>query len=75
MRWRYRHTVLTLCTFTIFAMMVSRLAISPIVPLITADFAVSNTVIGCALTGMWLSQFPSGIWVIGTANGRSSSSP
>lgn len=65
MRWRYRHTVLTLCTFAFFATMVSRLAISPVVPLITADFAVSNTVIGFALTGMWLSyalsQFPSGV--------------
>lgn len=65
MRWRYRHTVIALCTFAFFATMVSRLAISPVVPLITADFSVSNTVIGVALTGMWLSyalsQFPSGI--------------
>ncbi|SEH64846.1 Sugar phosphate permease [Halopenitus malekzadehii] len=43
----------------------ARLAISPVVPLIVADLAVSNTVIGVALSGMWLayglSQFPSGI--------------
>ncbi|MGM0605407.1 MAG: MFS transporter [Halobacteriota archaeon] len=65
MRWRYRHTVLTLCTFAFFATMVGRLAISPVVPQITADFEISNAVIGLALTGMWLSyalaQFPSGI--------------
>lgn len=65
MPWRYKHTVLTLCTCAFFATMVSRLAISPVVPLITSDFEISNTVIGFALTGMWLayalSQFPSGI--------------
>lgn len=65
MRWRYKHTVLTLCTLAFFATMVSRLAISPVVPQITAEFEISNTVIGFALTGMWLSyalsQFPSGI--------------
>jgi len=43
----------------------ARLAISPVVPFIVADFDVSNTAIGIALSGMWLaygvSQFPSGI--------------
>ena len=43
----------------------ARLAISPVVPFITAEFAVSNAAIGLALSGMWLaygvSQFPSGI--------------
>ncbi|MWV65573.1 MFS transporter [Halorubrum sp. JWXQ-INN 858] len=65
MHWRYRHTVLALCTFAFFATMVGRLAVSPVVPQIRADFAISNTVIGVALTGMWLSyalaQFPSGV--------------
>ena len=65
MRWRYRETVLTLCTLAFFATMVGRLAISPVVPFITDDFAVSNSVIGLALTGMWMaysaSQFPSGV--------------
>jgi MFS transporter, YNFM family, putative membrane transport protein len=65
MDWRYRHTVLTLCTLAFFSTMVARLSISPIVPAITADFEISNTVIGFALTGMWmayaLAQFPSGI--------------
>ncbi|QLG61721.1 MFS transporter [Halorarum salinum] len=65
MRWHYRHTVLALCTFAFFATMVARLAISPVVPSITADFDISNTVIGFALTGMWMSyafaQFPSGV--------------
>ena len=65
MGWRYRDTVLTLCTLAFFATMVARLAISPVVPAITDEFAVSNTVIGVALTGLWmsyfLSQFPSGV--------------
>ena len=65
MRWRYRHTVLVLCTLAFFATMVARLAISPVVPAITDAFAVSNAVIGVALTGMWMSyaltQFPSGV--------------
>ncbi|KYH24991.1 multidrug resistance protein MdtG [Halalkalicoccus paucihalophilus] len=65
MTWQYKHTVLTLCTFAFFATMVARLAISPVVPAITDDFQIGNTVIGIALTGMWLSyaimQFPSGI--------------
>ncbi|MFA9517071.1 MFS transporter [Halopenitus sp. H-Gu1] len=65
MRWHYKHTVLSLCTLAFFATMVGRLAISPVVPQITDAFEISNTVIGIALTGMWmayaLSQFPSGI--------------
>lgn len=65
MGWRYRETVLTLCTLAFFATMVARLVISPVVPLITDDFGVSNTVIGIALTGMWMAysatQFPSGL--------------
>ncbi len=65
MNWRYRETVLTLCTLAFFATMVGRLAISPVVPLITDEFAVSNSVIGIALTGMWMAyfaaQFPSGV--------------
>jgi len=64
-RWRYRETVLALCTLAFFATMVARLVISPVVPDITDEFAVSNTVVGIALTGLWmtyfLSQFPSGI--------------
>ena len=65
MRWRYRDTVLTLCTLAFFVTMVGRLAISPVVPTITEEFAVSNGLVGAALTGMWLTyalaQFPSGI--------------
>ncbi|WP_408958945.1 MFS transporter [Natrinema sp. 74] len=65
MRWRYRYTVLTLCTFAFFATMVARLAVSPVVPAITDDFGIGNTVVGIALTGMWMAyalmQFPSGI--------------
>jgi MFS transporter, YNFM family, putative membrane transport protein len=65
MRWRYQETVLALCTLAFFATMVGRLAISPVVAQITADFDVSNSFIGVALTGMWMayfaSQYPSGI--------------
>ena len=65
MGWRYRHTVLALCTVAFFATMVGRLAISPVVPAITGEFGVSNALIGASLTGMWLSyalvQYPSGV--------------
>ncbi|RZH68524.1 MFS transporter [Natrinema altunense] len=65
MRWQYRTTVLGLCLLAFFVTYFARMAISPIVPFIVADFAVSNTAIGVALTGMWLayglSQFPSGV--------------
>lgn len=65
MRWPYKRTVLALCTLAFFATMVARLAISPVVPQIRADFGVSNTVVGVSLTGLWmayfLSQFPSGV--------------
>jgi MFS family permease len=65
MQWQYRETVLTLCTMAFFATMVARMAISPIVPSITSEFGVSNTVLGFALTGLWasyfLTQYPSGV--------------
>lgn len=65
MRWRYRDTVLTLCTLAFFVTMVGRLAISPVIPAITDEFAISNSVIGIALSGMWLAyglaQYPSGV--------------
>ncbi len=65
MNWQYRHTVLLACLLAFFVTYFARLAISPVVPFITADFEVSNTAIGIALSGMWLaygiSQFPSGI--------------
>ncbi|SMO50315.1 MFS transporter [Halorubrum cibi] len=65
MNWRYAHTALGLCTLAFTATMVARLAISPLVPEITAAFEVTNATVGLALSGMWLayalSQFPSGI--------------
>ncbi|APX97753.1 MFS transporter [Natronorubrum daqingense] len=64
-RWRYRNTVLALCTLAFFVTMFARVAISPVVPQIIAAFEVSNTAIGAALTGMWVAyglvQFPSGV--------------
>ncbi|WP_435075771.1 MFS transporter [Halorubrum sp. HHNYT27] len=65
MSWQYRHTVLSLCMLAFLVTYFARLAISPVVPLIVDDFAVSNTAIGVALSGMWLAygtaQFPSGV--------------
>jgi len=65
MNWQYRHTVLVLCLLAFFVTYFARLAISPVVPFITDDFEISNTLIGIALTGMWLAygvaQFPSGL--------------
>lgn len=65
MHWSYRTSVLVLCMLAFFATYFARLAISPVVPLITADFEISNARIGLALTGMWLAygltQFPSGV--------------
>lgn len=66
LRWSTERTVLLACTLAFFATMVGRLVISPVVPFISDEFAVSNTLIGLALSGMWLayalSQFPSGLF-------------
>jgi len=63
--WSAERTVLAACTVAFFSTMVARLVISPVLPLIAADFGVSNTAVGFALTGMWFayasSQFPSGL--------------
>lgn len=63
--WSYQGAVLGACTLAFFATMAARLAISPVVPAIGEAFAVSNSAIGLALSGMWLayaaSQFPSGL--------------
>ena len=65
MRWRYRDTVLALCTLAFFVTMVGRLAISPVLPEIVETFSVSNAVVGLSLSGMWLAyglaQYPSGV--------------
>jgi len=65
MVWSTERSVLAACTMAFFATMVARLAISPVVPAISAEFGASNAVIGLALSGMWLAyalaQFPSGL--------------
>ena len=65
MRWRYRDTVLVLCVVAFFVTFFGRLAVSPVAPLVLAEFSVSNTQLGIAFTGMWLAygltQFPSGV--------------
>jgi MFS family permease len=54
-----------MCILAFFVTYFGRLAISPVVPLITAEFGITNTLMGVALTGMWLAyglaQFPSGV--------------
>jgi MFS family permease len=61
----YRYVVLALCTLAFAATMVARLAISPVVPEVTATFSVSTGAVGLALSGMWaayaVTQFPSGV--------------
>ena len=63
--WSRQGAVLGTCTLAFFATMAARLAISPVVPSISDAFAVPNSAIGLALTGMWLGyalvQFPSGL--------------
>jgi Arabinose efflux permease len=63
--WSYNGAVLGACTLAFFATMAARLAISPVVPAVGDAFAVSNSAVGLALTGMWLAyalaQFPSGL--------------
>jgi len=63
--WARERSVLAACTLAFFATMVARLVISPVVPAISASFSVSNSLIGLALTGVWLAyalaQFPSGL--------------
>ncbi|WP_248897360.1 MFS transporter [Haloplanus halobius] len=65
MNWRYRHTVLGLCTLAFASTMLARLVISPVVPDVTDGFGVSTGAVGLALSGMWaayaFTQFPSGI--------------
>lgn len=65
MNWRYRHTVLGLCTLAFASTMLARLVISPVVPDVTDGFGISTGAVGLALSGMWaayaLTQFPSGI--------------
>jgi MFS family permease len=63
--WNYRVTVVVLCTLAFFATMVARLVISPVIPEIIETFNSSTSVIGLALTGLWMAyacaQFPSGV--------------
>lgn len=64
-RWHHRHTVLCVTVSAFFCTMSARVVISPLVPLIIDEFAVTKSSIGLALTGMWavmaLSQFPAGV--------------
>ena len=64
-RWRYQETLLSLCTVAMFATMVARISLSPLVPAITSTYGVSNGLMGVVLTGMWFAygvvQYPSGM--------------
>lgn len=63
--WNYRVTIVVLCTLAFFATMVARLVISPVVPEVVDTFNSSTSVLGLALTGLWMAyacaQFPSGV--------------
>lgn len=52
-------------TVAFFSTAFARFVISPIAPSIRAEFAIKNTIIGIALTGMWFAygglQYPSGV--------------
>jgi MFS family permease len=64
--WDHRHTVLSLCVGSYFAIRFAQLLVSPVVPAILDAYAVTRGTVGVALTGMWvayaLSQLPSGVF-------------
>lgn len=64
--WRHRHTALSLCLGSYFAIRLAQLLISPVVPAVRDAFAVSRGAVGVVLTGMWvayaLAQLPSGVF-------------
>ncbi len=63
--WSGRHTVLSLCIGSYFAVRFAQVVIGPVVSLVIETFTVSRGAVGLALTGMWiayaLSQLPSGV--------------
>lgn len=65
MRWSYSYTVLVMALAANLAQVGTRVVISPLVPRLLTDFAVSRTLIGGLLTGMWalfaLAHYPSGV--------------
>jgi MFS family permease len=64
-RWDGRHTLLSVCLGSYFGVRFAQVVVGPVVPAVTATFAVSTAAVGSALTGMWvvyaLSQLPSGV--------------
>lgn len=65
MKWKYPYTVLSLCVMAFFVTFFARVVFSPVVPLITDDFQISNAQIGVGFMGLWVAygvaQFPSGL--------------
>ena len=65
LRPAYRHVVLAIAVGALFATMIARLAISPVVPSIIDEFGTSPGAVGLALTGLWaayaVAQFPGGV--------------
>jgi MFS family permease len=59
-----RHAALAVCVGAYFAVRLPQLLVSPVVPSLRGEFAVSRGTVGAILTGMWLvyacSQVPSG---------------
>ncbi|MFB6111791.1 MAG: MFS transporter [Halobacteriaceae archaeon] len=60
-----RHGVLGVSVVAFAATMLARLVLSPVVPRIIAEFNVTKSAVGIALSGMWAAyavlQFPSGV--------------
>ncbi|MDS0282746.1 MFS transporter [Haloarcula onubensis] len=65
MEWRSGYTMLVVATAANLAQVGTRVVISPLVPRLLSDFAVSRTLVGGLLTGMWalfaLAHYPSGV--------------
>ncbi|MFB6194766.1 MAG: MFS transporter [Haloplanus sp.] len=63
-QWDDRHTALSLCVGSYFAVRLAQLLVSPVVPSLREAFDISRGTVGVILTGMWLlyacSQLPSG---------------
>ncbi|WP_251342196.1 MFS transporter [Haloplanus halophilus] len=62
--WDERHTALSVCVGSYFAVRLAQLLVSPVVPSLRETFGVTSGTVGAVLTGMWLvyavTQLPSG---------------
>ncbi|WP_251329836.1 MFS transporter [Haloplanus pelagicus] len=65
-RWRTRHTTLGVLMAAFFSVRFTQIAVSPLVPEFIDVFAVSTSLVGAAISGMWLTyslvQLPGGVF-------------